>query len=604
MRAWRDVSVVTKVAVALLCIVLLFSLLIVGVQLHITAQRDTAKAINEAGLQRFHLQKMMTDVQRIGSGDLSRRSQLAATAERYDRTLTALIEGNESMGIPASPPAARARFESLRGEWEPFRERLAVVQSEPPDSQEFQRAVFYLEANAPTLIRSSDGAVTALQRASEAQIRRLQQLLVVILLGGIAAVTATGFGLQRSVFRPLARITEDAQTIAAGDLDHEITTGVAEDEVGRMTRAVQEMKEQLSAALQEARNYQHAVDHAGLAVFLTDLDGVIQYVNPAFERITGYSAAEAEGETPRILKSGDHDEAFYAELWATIQSGDIWQREIVDQRKSGELFIADQTIAPVTDDGGSITGYVSILRDVTDRKQGVQYRQALERVLRHNLRNEVNVIDGHARLLREEVEAAETPGSIERVIGSADNLIALAEKSQAISALLDQPKQEMPIGAVVDQATVYCRHSHPEASVEVARDVGESVPVDSRVELALIELCDNAIVHAEETAPTVTIAVTPNESREGWIDVSVRDRGPGVPDDERAVIESQEETPLAHGSGLGLWLVHLAVTSVGGLTTFADNEPRGTVVTMSIPAATESSTVTTSNLEGANDEPS
>ena len=242
MRAWRDVSVVTKVTVALLLIVLLFGVLIVGVQLHITAQRDTAKAINEAGLQRFHLQKMMTDVHRIRSGELSRRSQLATTARRYDRTLTALIEGNESMGIPPSPPDARARFESLRGDWEPFAEQLAVVQSEPPDSQEFQRAVFYLEANAPTLIRSSDEAVTELQRASETQIRRLQQLLVVILLFGIAAVTATGAGLQRSVFRPLARITDDAQTIAAGDLDHEITTGVAEDEVGRMTRAVREKK--------------------------------------------------------------------------------------------------------------------------------------------------------------------------------------------------------------------------------------------------------------------------------------------------------------------------------------------------------------------------
>lgn len=603
MRAWRDVSVVTKVIVALFLIVLLFGLLAVGVQFHITNERDTAKAINEAGLQRFHLQKIMTNVERIKAGEISRRSELAKTATRYNQTLTALIEGDSYNGIPPSPPKARAQFESLRDEWRAFEDRLEVVQSEPPESTEFRQAILYLESNAPTLIQSTDRAVTELQRSSERRNRRLQQLLIGILLVSLIAIATTWYGLQRTVFRPLATLTNDAQKIAAGDLDHEITNRIAEDEVGRMTRAVREMKEQLSEALQEARNFQHAVEYAGLAIFLTDTEGVIQYVNPTFERITGYTTDEAIGETPRILQSGNQEDEFYAELWETIQDGKVWQEEIVDQRKSGELFIADQTIAPVRDEDDIISGYVSILRDVTKSKQNVQFRRALERVLRHNLRNEVNVIDGHARLLQDSINGDEEQESIKRILRSVDGLVSLTEKAQSISNLLERPGHEISDDDVLERIESYCKRTHPEAQIKLDHDVRETVTVDSRIELAVVELCDNAINHNDRSQPSITISVTRSESRSGWIDISVMDTGPGIPNEEQAVIEAQEETPLHHGSGLGLWLVHLAVTSVGGSVSFAQNQPRGTVATLSLPTSPEKSEVPDPDMGTTNDEP-
>ncbi|MFB6159670.1 MAG: PAS domain-containing protein [Haloferacaceae archaeon] len=100
--------------------------------------------------------------------------------------------------------------------------------------------------------------------------------------------------------------------------------------------------------------FRKAVEHAGHAIFLTDTDGTIEYANPAVESVTGYEPAEVVGENPRLWKSGEHDEAFYAEMWEAITSGTVWDGEIINRRKSGSLCWVDMTIAPVTDEEGTV----------------------------------------------------------------------------------------------------------------------------------------------------------------------------------------------------------------------------------------------------------
>ncbi|QZY01085.1 PAS domain S-box protein [Halobaculum rubrum] len=152
------------------------------------------------------------------------------------------------------------------------------------------------------------------------------------------------------------------------------------------------------------------------AIFVTDPDGTIEYVNPAFERITGYSADEAIGLTPRILRSGHQDAAFYAELWDRITAGEIWEAELTNQTKHGELFEVRQKIVPVTDEHGTITQFVAIEQDITEQTLTTQTLDVLNRVLRHNLRNALNVIDGHAELLEtEELDAEARQASIKTI---------------------------------------------------------------------------------------------------------------------------------------------------------------------------------------------
>lgn len=119
-----------------------------------------------------------------------------------------------------------------------------------------------------------------------------------------------------------------------------------------------------------------AVEQTADHVIITDRNGIIEYVNPAFEAATGYTRQEAIGQTPRILKSDQHDDGFYLRLWATILSGQTFRAEFTNRKKDGSLYYEAKTITPIRDGNGHITHFVSTGRDITER---VQAFQAMER---------------------------------------------------------------------------------------------------------------------------------------------------------------------------------------------------------------------------------
>lgn len=114
------------------------------------------------------------------------------------------------------------------------------------------------------------------------------------------------------------------------------------------------------------RRFEAVAENAGHAIYFTDREGTIEYVNPAFERITGYDAPAVIGKNPRILKSGEMGESYYEELWETLLEGEQWEEDVVNQRRNGERYTAHQTIAPITDETDEITGFVAIQSDITD----------------------------------------------------------------------------------------------------------------------------------------------------------------------------------------------------------------------------------------------
>lgn len=131
----------------------------------------------------------------------------------------------------------------------------------------------------------------------------------------------------------------------------------------------------------ELRRFKQAVESAGHAIYWTDPDGTIEYVNPAFEVITGYSESEAIGRNPRILNSGKMDDEYFEDLWETVLSGAVWEEEVINRRKNGDQYIAYQTIAPVMLDD-ELKAIVAIQTDITDRKEIEQnlryYKQGIE----------------------------------------------------------------------------------------------------------------------------------------------------------------------------------------------------------------------------------
>ncbi len=129
------------------------------------------------------------------------------------------------------------------------------------------------------------------------------------------------------------------------------------------------------------RTLTNAVEQTADSILITNTDGLIEYVNPAFESTTGYAREEILGCKPSLLKSGVHDEAFYRELWSAIASGNAFRATIANRKKNGEIYFAEQTITPMRDATGTITHYVSVAKDVTETRklQEQEYQMKLAR---------------------------------------------------------------------------------------------------------------------------------------------------------------------------------------------------------------------------------
>jgi len=125
---------------------------------------------------------------------------------------------------------------------------------------------------------------------------------------------------------------------------------------------------QQALALRHSRHLSQALEHSGEAAIISNTDGIIEYVNDAFCRMTGYSAKEALGNRPSMISSGKQNKLFYENLWATISSGEVWQGELTNRKKDGSLYPALMTIAPVFDQSGMISNYVAVQRDMSTHK--------------------------------------------------------------------------------------------------------------------------------------------------------------------------------------------------------------------------------------------
>ena len=176
---------------------------------------------------------------------------------------------------------------------------------------------------------------------------------------------------------------------------------------------------------------EEAIDHAADAVFITDADGTIEYANAAFEEVTGYPVTEAIGKNPRILKSGELDQAYYERLWDALLDGEIWEEEVVNARRSGDHYHAHQTIAPIVDDEGDVERFVAVQRDVTDRRRLEDEIERSAKTLSrlHNVAFELDrpIESTLERLLEIATESLELPiGYVTRIDGDTQRIIAAA----------------------------------------------------------------------------------------------------------------------------------------------------------------------------------
>lgn len=366
-----------------------------------------------------------------------------------------------------------------------------------------------------------------------------------------------------------------------------VTITPVRDDTGEVTQFLGYQEDVTAAKLQqkERQLYKQHADAAEHAMFVTDREGTIEYVNPAFERMTGYSASEAIGKNPRILKSGQQDEQFYRELWETITAGELWETELTNERKSGERYQVRQRIIPVLNEHDEITHFAAIEYDISEMQFVDQAIDVMNRVLRHNVRNSINVIDVYAELLADGLDEPEHRAAAMTIRKHAAALEKLSEKSMLIQELFSHRNAPEPISLdVVETFVEQCRANHPEAEItlSVEVDVAEQVKSGVLLELALEEAIENAIVHTDQSPPTVDVRIS-RAPDTPTLCIEISDNGPGIPDSEWNVIDAGQETPLYHGTGLGLWLIYWSIGALGGTVSRVDNDPCGTVITYRVP---------------------
>jgi len=344
-------------------------------------------------------------------------------------------------------------------------------------------------------------------------------------------------------------------------------------------------------AHEEALQYEEAMKHAGVAISITDSDGVIQYVNPAFEELTGYSAAEAVGSTHSILNSGEMSDQHYEQLWDTITAGDIFEKQVINRTKDGDRYILQETISPVTNDEGEPAAYVAVQFDITDKLLREQRLAVLNRVLRHNLRASVNVITGQTGLLEDRIRAEIDGSALPEAI--AESLATIRDRVEHIHSQAETARE---IEAVLaDEASAQTWESVEtlcETATETAADRGGSCvctldgdiadrQVDGEATRIIEELVDNAIRHHDDRPSAVEVRVTIAVAGDDLL-LTVADDGPGLSEQELVVVEEGAEDPLRHGSGLGLWMVNWLAIACGGSIS-ATTGDSGTTISVRVP---------------------
>jgi len=380
--------------------------------------------------------------------------------------------------------------------------------------------------------------------------------------------------------------------------------GSAEHVQGRVTRvfgAIQDITEQRQLD-ERSRLESTALNAAASAIVITDREGIIRSVNPAFTRLTGFTEAEAVGRQPgELLKSGAHDAEFYREFWETIRSGRVWRGEMTNRRKGGSVYSEEMVVTPVYDANGAITHFVAIKEDLTQRRdieRQLQHAKKMEAVgqlaggIAHDFNNLLTVILSYAAFARSALPPDDPVGNdIQEIESTAKRAADLTRQLLTFGRRSIVTPTALDLNAVVKSAYALLRRaigSDVELVTMLADDVDTVIADAVQIEQVLLNMAVNAR-DAMPTGGTITIE-TANRTLEvayasrhvlvppgNYVMLSISDSGTGLsPEAAQHLFEPFFTTkPVGKGTGLGLatcfgivrqcegWIIPISEPGVG-----------------------------------------
>ena len=382
-------------------------------------------------------------------------------------------------------------------------------------------------------------------------------------------------------------------------------------EVVGAIEAIRDITERKLAEEEQAR-LATALEQAAEAVFISDTGWMIQYVNPAFERMSGYPGREIIGRPASILRPEKHDPEFYENLHETVARGEVWSGLLITRRKDGTGYEAEVTASPIRDKRGNIINYVSIHRDIThERKLEKELRQAqkmeaigtLAAGIAHDFNNILTAIAGFTQMALFKIPG-DNPGrhDLERVLASSSRAADLVRQILSFSRQSEQGRKPVRLAPIIDEVMKLLRSSLPttidirrQDTVRPGRDKVVADP--TQLHQVLMNLCTNAAhamragggilsIELAETEIDVSFVTRYRNLTPGpYLRLTVSDTGHGI---DPAVMERIFDPYFTtkeqgEGTGMGLAMVQGIVKSHGGAITVYSEVGQGTTFQVFLP---------------------
>ena len=368
--------------------------------------------------------------------------------------------------------------------------------------------------------------------------------------------------------------------------------------------------------IEQLKLLSRSIEQNPVILIITDSKGTIEYVNPAFTQITGYSLDEVKGGNPRILQSGHHTKEFYKNLWETILSGNNWEGELHNRKKSGELYWEQAIISPILDDNGKITNFVGVKEDITEKKNMVEdLREAKEKAeesdrlksaflanMSHEIRTPMNGILGFTDLLQEpELSSNEKDQYINMIQKSGkrmlDTVNDIVEISKIEAGIMSLDPGDIDVNTCIEDLVQFFEPEAQKKDLELKIDrfLPENSSVlrldQSKFESIVSNLIKNALKYTNQGSIHVGCNI-----REAYAEFYVQDTGIGVPKNrQKAIFNRFEQADISdtrafEGSGLGLAISRSYTKMLGGEIWLESEENKGSVFYFSIPLGKHAAT--------------
>ncbi len=376
--------------------------------------------------------------------------------------------------------------------------------------------------------------------------------------------------------------------------------GTIQDITGR--KRVEAKLQQLSAAVEQSPS----------SIVITDVSGNIEYVNPKFERVTGYALAEVIGQNPRILKSGNKTPEEYQQMWETVQSGQEWRGEFHNRKKNGELYWESASISPIIAPDGVITHFIAVKEDITQQKmfeeelrqtQKMQSIGTLAGGIAHDFNNILGIIIGHAGLLQENGRTKEKhQQSVSAIDTAARRGASLVKQILTFARKTEIRFELVRVNEIIKELAKLFEETFSK-SITFVFDLERQLPLIDGDASQLHQTFLNLCVNARDAMPeggTISIKTDtvngqavqelfPNATMDEYVRITLRDTGAGMSEEVRKRIYEPFFTTkeLGKGTGLGLSVVYGIVNDHHGFIDVDSTVNQGTTFRVYFPVPGE-----------------